>query len=100
MHYALFYRFVKDSKTAKQPFRSEHLGYAWEASARGELILGGALADPEDEALLLFTGDSPEVAENFARKDPYVLNGVVTQWQVRPWTTVVGKTAATPVQPD
>ncbi len=100
MHYALFYRFVKDSKTVKQPFRSAHLRYAWEASARGELILGGVLSDPEDEALLLFTGDSPEIAENFASKDPYVLNGIVTQWQVRPWTTVVGKTAATPVQPD
>lgn len=59
MHYALFYRFVKDSKTVKQPFRSAHLRYAWEASARGELILGGVLSDPEDEALLLFLPATP-----------------------------------------
>lgn len=99
MHYVLFYRFVKDSKTVKLPFRDIHLKFAWEAAERGELILGGALTDPEDEAMLLFKGDSPEVAENFANHDPYVLNGVVTQWQVRLWSTVVGDTAATIVRP-
>lgn len=100
MHYVLFYRFVKDSKDVKLPFRNAHLKLAWEACDRGELVLGGALTDPEDEAMLLFKGDSPEVAENFANKDPYVLNGVVKQWQVRLWSTVVGEDAATIVRPD
>ena len=99
MHYVLFYRFVKDSKTVKLPFRDDHLKFAWEAVERGELILGGALSDPEDEAMLLFKGNSPEVAENFANKDPYVIHGVVTQWQVRLWTTVVGEDAGTIVRP-
>jgi uncharacterized protein YciI len=49
--------------------------------------------------ILLFSGDSPAVAENFAKADPYVKNGVVKQWRVRPWTTVVGNDAATPVRP-
>jgi len=99
MHYVLFYRFVKDSKTVKLPFRNDHLKYAWDAVARGELVLGGALSDPEDEAMLLFKGDSPEVAENFAKQDPYVLKSVVTQWQVRLWTTVVGEDAGSAVRP-
>ena len=30
--------------------------------------------------------------------DPYVRNGLVTRWQVREWTTVVGPNAAAPVQ--
>jgi hypothetical protein len=52
-----------------------------------------------DGAILLFTGESPEVAEKFARADPYVVNGAVKQWYVREWTTVVGKIAAVPMRP-
>ena len=48
---------------------------------------------PIDGAVLLFRGDSPEAAEAFARSDPYVLNGLVTAWRVRVWTTVVGELA-------
>ena len=61
--------------------------------ARGELVLGGALANPADEAILLFRGDSPAAAEAFAAADPYVKNGLVTRWRVREWTTVVGRDA-------
>jgi lipoprotein signal peptidase len=63
------------------------------------LILGGALKDPVDAAVLLFRGDSPEPAERFAREDPYVQNGLVTSWQVRPWLTVVGDEQASPIYP-
>jgi uncharacterized protein YciI len=73
---------------------------AWEAQARGELILGGALAEPADGAVLLFNGDSPAVAERYAAADPYVKNGLVTRWWVRRWTTVVGDMAETPVRPE
>jgi hypothetical protein len=49
---------------------------AWAAPTNaGELVLGGALTEPVDTALLLFKGDSPRVAEAFAESDPYVLNG-------------------------
>src|SRR5437016_1532634 len=86
------------STPARPRFRAEHLALAWQASARGELILGGALAEPVDGAVLLFQGDSPAVAERFAATDPYVRNGLVSGWRVRPWTTVVGEAAATPVR--
>jgi uncharacterized protein YciI len=33
------------------------------------------------------------VAERFAKNDPYVLNGLVKQWRVREWTTVLGPAA-------
>ncbi len=83
----------------RQPLRSAHLAHALAAVARGELVLGGALANPADGAVLLFTGSSPEVAERFAAADPYVRNGLVTRWRVREWTTVVGDLAASPVPP-
>lgn len=69
------------------------MAHADAAVQRGELVLGGALADPPDRAVLLFLGESARVAEAFAAQDPYVLNGLVTTWQVREWATVVGKDA-------
>jgi uncharacterized protein YciI len=99
MHYLLFYEVAPDYLLRRGEFRDEHLGLAWAASERGELVLGGALADPVDGALLLFTGDSPAVAETFAAADPYVKNGLVQSWRVRPWNTVVGRDAAAPVLP-
>jgi YCII-related domain. len=99
MHYLLFYEVADDYIARRVQFRNEHLAKAWAASDRGELVLGGALANPPDAAILLFRGDSPEVAESFAKSDPYVLNGVVKRWHVREWTTVVGGEAATPVKP-
>ena len=98
MHFLMFYEFVPDYLERRAAFRAEHLAMAWAAQERGELLLGGALADPPDRAVLLFNADSPAVAERFAAEDPYVRNGLVTGWHVRKWTTVVGETAATPVR--
>jgi len=98
MHYLLFYDVVSDYVERRVAFRNEHLTLAWQAHARGELVLAGALDDPIDGAVLLFQGDSPVVAEAFAAADPYVRHGIVTRWRVRPWATVVGKDAAAPIR--
>jgi uncharacterized protein YciI len=100
MHYLLLYDFTPDYLQRRSAFRDAHLRLAWAAHQRGELLLAGALADPADAGVLLFSGDSPRVAEQFARTDPYVMNGLVTQWRVRQWNTVVGEQAATPVRID
>jgi uncharacterized protein YciI len=99
MHYLLFYEVSPDYVARRAAYRDEHLALAWKAHGHGELVLAGALADPVDGAVLLFSGDSPEVAEAFARADPYVRNGLVKSWRVRPWNTVVGSAAASPVHP-
>ncbi|HXH08089.1 MAG TPA: YciI-like protein [Vicinamibacterales bacterium] len=99
-HFLLFYEVAPDYLTRRQAYRRAHLERAWAAHARGELLLAGALADPVDGAVLLFAGDSPEVARAFAREDPYVVNGLVTRWWVREWTTVAGGGAANPVRPE
>ena len=62
MHYLLFYDVVPDYAERRASYRAEHLAYARAAHARGELLLGGALADPVDGAVLLFRGDSPAIA--------------------------------------
>jgi uncharacterized protein YciI len=98
MHYLLLYEFGTDYLERRANFRSEHLRLAWEASDRGELVLAGALADPVDSGVLLFNASGPEPVEAFALADPYVRHGLVKRWQVRPWTTVVGREASQPVR--
>lgn len=98
-HFLLFYTLSPDYLDRRGMFRDEHLRLAWEAQGRGEIILAGALADPADTAVLLFSGEDRSVAEDFAHADPYVTNGLVERWDVREWTTVIGDFAATPVHP-
>ena len=90
MHYILFYTTADDYLERRTQYRSEHLAYAQAAHERGELLLAGALAEPPDQAILVFESDTPAAAEEFARNDVYVKNGVVTAWEVRPWTVVIG----------
>jgi len=70
--------------------RSITVDLADAANRRGELVLAGALAEPADGALIIFRGDDPTTASSFAENDPYVRNGLVKHWEVRPWTVVVG----------
>src|SRR5262245_11358500 len=100
MHYLLMYDVVPDYFDRRASFRAEHLALARTAHTRGELVLGGALADPADGAVLLFKGDSPAAAEAFAAADPYVRHGLVTRWRVRKWATVVGDCAAVALPPE
>ena len=100
MHYLLIYDVVPDYMERRAPLRAEHLTLARAAQTRGEIVLGGALADPVDGAMLLFQGDSPAAAEAFAAADPFVRHGLVTRWRVRKWTTVVGDGCAVALPPD
>lgn len=98
-HFLLFYEVAPDYLQRRGEFREAHLQKAWASHANGALVLGGALGDPVDGALLLFRGDSPRVAESFAESDPYVVNGLVRRWYVREWMTVAGETAVNPIRP-
>jgi hypothetical protein len=97
MHYILFYKYAPDYLERRGEYRDQHMSLAKAAIDRGELFLGGAFAKPADGAAIIFKGRSPEVAESFAKADPYVLNGLVNSWRVREWTTVVGKDAENPI---
>ena len=94
MHYLLFYDAAPEYLERRPTFRSEHVALARAAHVRGELVLGGALANPVDGAVLLFRCDSTVTIEAFVAADPYVKNGLVTRWRIREWTTVVGDNPA------
>jgi uncharacterized protein YciI len=94
MYFALLYDVLDDYLARRQPLRAEHLALAERHRAEGKLLLAGAF-DPPDGALLVFRCERREDVEAFAREDPYVRNGLVTRWTVKPWTVVIGA-GATP----
>lgn len=97
MYWILFYDLADDYLERRPSLRGRHLDAVRAAHERGQLLIAGALADPADGAVLVFKGDSPEPAERFAADDPYVRDGLVTGWRVRPWTVVIGDGVTPPV---
>jgi uncharacterized protein YciI len=89
-YYLLIYHVVDDYVSRRAPYREEHLRLAREANKRGDLVLGGALADPVDQAVLVFRSHDRTPVEEFVRNDPYVKNGIIRRWEIRPWTVVIG----------
>jgi len=92
-HFILFYDYAADYLERRGGLRPAHHKHASASLARDEFQLGGPFADPADSAALLFKAASRDVVEDFARNDPYVLDGLVKSWRVREWTTVVGRDA-------
>jgi hypothetical protein len=89
MYFALFYDTVDNFAERRQPYRQAHLALVEQAHRDGRLLLAGALK-PADGALLIFKTESAADVEAFARNDPYVACGLVTDWRVREWTVVIG----------
>jgi uncharacterized protein len=92
-YFLLEYSLVDDYVERRAPLRPEHLELARAAADRGELVLAGALTEPTDRAVLVWSTEDPAPIEAFVAADPYVRNGLVTSWAIRPWTVVVGSAA-------
>ena len=98
-HFLLIYDLAGDYLERRGEFREAHLGMAWAAHEKGDLVLGGAFTDPADTAMLLFKAETKDTVERFAKSDPYVINGLVKSWRMREWNTVAGSLAVNPVKP-
>ncbi len=94
MYWLLFYDYVDDIEERRGPFRDEHVALIREAHEDGSLLMAGALAEPVDGAVFVFTTDEHSVVEDYVSKDPYVREGLVTAWRIRPWHVVTGRPAA------
>ena len=101
MHYLLIYELVPDYVNRRAPLRADHLRHAWAVErprrdgARRHPHRARSIAPCSCSRAIRPTrrGVSPE-------QDPYVLNGLVTRWEVRQWVTVAGDHPATPVRPE
>jgi uncharacterized protein YciI len=97
-HFLLFYDYVPDYLERRVSLRPAHFAHARAAEARGELVLAGACTDDGPPiGVLVFVASDRALVEDFARADPYVVNGLVESWHVREWTTVAGPGALTAV---
>ena len=90
MYYLLLYQTIPDYLERRTPHRADHFAHASKAVESGNLLLGGAFADPAGGAALVFQTDDPEVVTDFAENDPYVRNGLIESYEIREWTVVLG----------
>jgi uncharacterized protein YciI len=85
----LFYDYVEDYLTRRTEYRADHLAHAERWKQEGKLEHGGTLHQPPTGALFVFLVDDPAVVADFIAGDPYVLNGLVTEHRVVPWTVAI-----------
>ncbi|MGA7248789.1 MAG: YciI family protein [Candidatus Cybelea sp.] len=87
MKYVLFYQSSPDVATLSPLHGATHRAWWKEYLSNGTLLMIGPFANPHEGAMGIFT--TREAAEEFARGDPFVVNGVVESWVVREWREVV-----------
>lgn len=93
MYYALTYQLCENYMDKRTAHRGPHFEHLTSYKSKGHFLMGGAF-DDQESALLIFTVDDPDVIEEFAKTDPYVINGVVTKWSYRKWNMVTGDVVA------
>jgi uncharacterized protein YciI len=87
-HFVLFYEYVPNIVERRAPHRQAHLELYRSWRENGRLVMGGALGDPPHSALIVFDVETTAEVEQFAERDPYVTNGLVTARRVEPWAVV------------
>ena len=90
-YYILFYTTVENYIEQRVQFREEHLALAKQEFELGNLVLAGAFDESADGAALIFKGETIKAAEEFAKNDPYVKNGLIKEWKVRELKVVIGE---------
>jgi uncharacterized protein YciI len=88
LHHVLFYDYVENIVELRAPHRPQHLELVEQWRADGRFVMGGAIGDPPHGGLLVFRVDDPAQVEEFARQDPYVVNGLVSARRIEPWAVV------------
>ncbi len=93
VYYVVFFETLYNSfedALAKAPdVIAAHLARSKELHAQGTLLMAGAfLNNPQEPLGTMGVCTTREAAEEFARGDPFVLNGMVSKWYVREWANV------------
>ena len=84
MKAVVFYDAAPDVAVRAPAHFAEHRARWAELGRRGELLMIGPFANPQEEgSMAIFT--TREAAEEFVRGDPFVLHGVVRNWYIRDW---------------
>jgi len=89
MYYILTYETVEDYVERRTPFRNEHLNLLRVELEKKHVLLGGALNDPADKAVIIWKVEDKKTIEDFVAKDPYVQNGLISKYEIRSWNVVI-----------
>ena len=90
-YHVLFYEYVPNILEKRVPYRPDHFKHAMNLVERGHLQFGGAWANEQvDGACFVLKDMSQDEIEHFVKNDPYFVNGLVPEYQIRPWNVVVG----------
>jgi uncharacterized protein YciI len=86
--YVLFYESADDVLAKAPAHLPAHKARLDDFHARGLVLMYGTFANPQEEgSMAVFT--TREAAEEFAKEDPFVVNGVVREWYIREWNEVL-----------
>jgi len=68
-----------------------HLKRSKELQQQGNLLMAGAFLHhtPGEPLMTMGVFSSRDAAEAYAAGDPFVLNGMVTDWYIREWTNIL-----------
>jgi len=90
MYYILFYQYVDNIEEKRAPYRPDHLALAKSFNEAGNMPLVGVTGTPINGAILVFNVDNEAQVKEFVNQDPYVKNGLVTDWRIESWNIVIG----------
>jgi uncharacterized protein len=88
MKFVLLYESA-DDVAAKAPLHfPAHLARIKEFQSRGEILMVGTFADPQAQGAM---GVFPtrESVEAFVADDPFLINGVVKNYEIREWNEIL-----------
>ena len=83
MKYVLYYQSSPDVLEKAPIYQEAHRARWREYLSNGTLLMIGPFSNPMEGAMGVFK--TREAAESFAKGDPFVLNGVVSNWVIREW---------------
>ena len=87
MKHVLFYDLAEGSMPLAQQHFPAHRARIGEFHDRGLMLLVGTWGDEPVGAMAVFT--TQEAAEEFIAEDPFVVNGVVGSYRIRPWDEIL-----------
>ncbi len=88
--YVLQYEYVENALEKRAPYREDHLAVFGKQVQNGNVVIGGAINHPPTGALTVFRNLTPNDIEQFVQQDPYVINGIVTKYTIKPYIAVTG----------
>jgi len=66
-----------------------HIARSKELHKNGTLLMSGAfLNDPEEQLSTMAVLTSREAAEEYLKRDPFFLKGMVSKWYIREWANM------------